>query len=219
MPAQRQGMPQEERRLSPRYRLRDAYTTIRWSEGPDQKASQGNVLNVSGGGAALLVENAPAARSHLELQIGRGLPFGPIEACVLANSNENSGKVFLRLQFMHWVSIDPLLEKHLDERLWERFPVRVTKATLSWFEAGSKKTVMGKLLNISAGGAAIIVDFPIPGGERIFFELESDAGKLESAESTLVVNSIDPSGLRIARIKFVDACPMGLFELAINGGS
>jgi len=42
----------------------------------------------------------------------------------------------------------------------------VSKAKLSWFEAGSDKTVKGKLLNISAGGAAIIVDDPIPANEH-----------------------------------------------------
>ena len=33
----------------------------------------------------------------------------------------------------------------------------------------------------------------------------------------LVVRSLDPSGVTITRIKFIDACPILLFELAIHG--
>jgi hypothetical protein len=29
--------------------------------------------------------------------------------------------------------------------------------------------------------------------------------------------SLDPSGLKIARIQFVDPCPMEFFELAVHG--
>ena len=192
---------------------------MRWNEGSEQMAAIGNVLNISGGGAAVLVEMAPAVGSFLDLQIGRGPPLGPIEACLLARSTDPSGKTLIRLQFMHWVSINPILEKHLEKRLWERFPAKVTQGRIRWFEAGSENTVRGRLLNISAGGAAIIVDGLIPAKEPVFFELESESGQIESTESTLVATSLDPSGLKIARIKFIDLCPMRLFELAIHGSS
>ena len=42
---------------------------------------------------------------------------------------------------------------------------------------------------------------------------------LDPIESRLVVTSLDPSGSKIARIKFIDPCPMVLFESAIHGST
>ena len=111
-------MPRDERRRSPRYRLRDAQATMCWNETSKQMASTGSMLNISGGGAALLADQAPAVGSFVELQVGRAPSLlGPLEACVLACSIDPSSKLFVRLQFTHWVSIGPILEKHLEQRL------------------------------------------------------------------------------------------------------
>jgi hypothetical protein len=125
----------------------------------------------------------------------------------------------VRLQFTHWISLEGILEHHHERRLWQRFPVRESRAKLTWLENGSEKTIRGELLNISGGGAAIIVDVISPSDKPIWFELESDGRDLGVVESRLVVISLDLSGLKIARIKFIDPCPMLLFELAIHGSS
>jgi hypothetical protein len=88
---------------------------------------------------------------------------------------------------------------------------------LTWFEDGAEKTVRCELMNISGGGAAIIVDVNATADQRIWFELETSAETLDPVESRLVVTSPDSYGLNIARIKFIDPCPMVLFELAVNG--
>lgn len=90
-------------------------------------------------------------------------------------------------------------------------------AKLTWIEDGSEKSIRGELSNISGGGAAIIVDAIFPADETIWFELETDGQALDPIESRVVVTSIDPSGSKIARIKFIDPCPMLVFELAIHG--
>ncbi len=90
---------------------------------------------------------------------------------------------------------------------------------LTWFEDGSEKTVRGELLNISGGGAAIIVDVVSPADEPIWFALEIDGKALDPVESRLVVTSLDPSGLKIARIEFISACPSFLFELSVHGST
>ena len=77
----------------------------------------------------------------------------------------------------------------------------------------------GELLNISGGGAAIVVDVIAPTDKPIWFELETDTRVLDPVESRLVVISHDPSGSKITRIKFIDACPMVLFESAIHGSA
>ena len=140
-----------------------------------------------------------------------------LEAKSLAISVDPSGRKLVRLQFTRWVSLDPILKHHQDRRLWQRFAVRETRAKLTWLEGGSEKTVWGELTNVCGGGAAMIFDSAIPpADEPIWFELETGSTTLDPVESGLVVASLDPSGTRIARIKFIDQCPMLLFEAAIK---
>jgi hypothetical protein len=90
---------------------------------------------------------------------------------------------------------------------------------LTWLKDGSEISLRGELSNISGGGAAVIVDGILPADEPVWFELETDGEVLTPIESRLVVTSLDPSGSKIVRIKFIDSCPMLLFELAIHGST
>jgi hypothetical protein len=217
---ERQDLPPDERRQSPRFRLRDARAIMSWDEGSEHVASDGEVLNISGGGIAVLAERAPPAGFSVRLQLTHTrAAIEPLKARSLASSVDRSGRQLVRLQFTHWISLEGILEHHHERRLWQRFPVRESRAKLTWLENGSEKTIRGELLNISGGGAAIIVDVISPSDKPIWFELESDGRELGVVESRLVVISLDLSGLKIARIKFIDPCPMLLFELAIHGSS
>jgi hypothetical protein len=189
-----------------------------WEEGSEHVTAEGEILNISGGGAALLAKRAPAAGISIRLHLQRPpAVIGPLEARSLAVTVEPSGRHLVRLRFTHWVSLDAIPERHHERRLWQRFPVRETRAKLTWFEDGSEKTSWGELLNLGGGGAAIIVDVDFPADVTIWLELESDSRTLDPVESLLVVTSLDPSGSKIARIKFIDPCPIDLFELAIHG--
>ena len=78
---QQQIVPPAERRQSTRYRLRDARVVMSWSEGSEQVASDGEVLNISGGGAAVLAERLPSAGLSVRLQLERRLAaIEPFEA-------------------------------------------------------------------------------------------------------------------------------------------
>ena len=120
-------MPPDERRQSPRYKLRDARAIMRWDEGPEQVACEVEVLNISGTGIAVVGQRAPPVgvfvRFHLEIT-----PTAPetLEARSLATAVDPSGRQLARLQFTHWVSLDVILKHHQDRRLWQRFPVRQT---------------------------------------------------------------------------------------------
>jgi hypothetical protein len=213
-----QIVPPAERRQSTRYRLRDARVVMSWSDGSEQVASEGEVLNISGGGAAVLADRAPSEGLTVRLQLERKLAaMEPLEAKALAVAADPSGKRLVRLQFTHWVSLDAILEHHHERRLWQRFPVRESRAKLTWFVNGSEQTARGTLLNISGGGAAIIVAGTVPADAPIWFELESDGLAQDSVESRVVATSFDPSGVKITRIQFVDSCPIHLFEMAIHG--
>ncbi len=75
----------------------------------------------------------------------------------------------------------------------------------------------GELSNIGGGGAAIIVDVFLPDDVSIWFELETDGPTIDPIESRLVVTSLDPSGTKIARIRFIDPCPILVFDVAVHG--
>ena len=142
-----------------------------------------------------------------------------LEAWSLATGVDPYGRLLVRMQFTHWVSLDVILRHHEDRRLWRRFPVRQTRPKLNWLEGGSETTVRGELSNISGGGAAIIIDAIPPADVPLWFELELDGRVLDRIESRLVTISLDPSGSKIVRIKFIEPCPMLLFELAIQGST
>jgi len=219
-PTDRANVPVEEQRQSPRFRLRDAHAILSWDEGSERVDCNGEILNISGGGAAVLAQRAPPTGLAVRLQFARKTAaMEPLEARSLASSVDPSGRHLVRIQFTHWVSLDAILEHHLERRLWQRFPVRETRVTLTWFEDGSEKTGRGELLNIGGGGAAIIVDVICPAGETIWFALEIDGKALDPVESRLVVTSLDPSGLKVARIEFLGTCPIFVFELALHGST
>jgi PilZ domain len=213
-----QSDPRDDRRRSTRFKLRDARVMMSWNESSEDIACAGDVLNISGGGAAVLAERAPPVGQSVRLELEHRLTaFDPLEARSLEVSENPSGKLLVRLQFTHWVSLEAILEHHHDRRIWQRFPVRESRAKLTWLEDGLAKTALATLLNISGGGAAIIVDAIAPADTPIWFDLESDGRAPEPVESRLVVRSLDPSGVTITRIKFIDVCPILLFELAIHG--
>jgi hypothetical protein len=217
----RQDAGFHERRQSTRYRLRDARGSLAWQTVEGQLASDVTVMNISGGGAAVLADQAPGAGQAVSLRLQcESAPIEPIEALALAASPGDSGKMVVRLRFAHWVPLDAILEKHHERRLWERYPTRESRASLTWLDGSIERTIAGELLNISGGGAAFVSEVQPPPGVSIWFQLEGGGRQsqgIDPVESQLVTTSTDPSGLKIAHLQFVEPCPMELFELAVNG--
>lgn len=210
-----------ERRQSPRFPLREARGSISWPGEAGDVACDVSVLNISGGGAAVLAERAPQAGQALWLVLhSQSTMVEPIEAVVIGTSVDSSGKQVVRLRFAHWMPLDSILEKHRERRLWERYPARESRATLTWLDGNAETTTHGELLNISGGGVAFAADVLPPPGVPIWLQLDARARHVERAdpvESRLVATSNDPSGRKIAQIQFIDPCPMDLFEMAVNG--
>jgi PilZ domain len=210
-----------ERRKEPRIRLRDVRGTMNWRGEADDLACEVSVLNISGGGAAVLAENALPVGQMLRLSLHcESASLEPVEAQALEVSPHPSGKQLIRLRFARWMSLDPILEKHRERRMWDRYPVRESRGSLTWLEGPAEKTIRGDLLNISGGGAAFVTDTPPPPGVPIWLRLEAggrQVDRIDQIESRLVTTSEDPSGLTVARIQFVTPCPMDFFELAVHG--
>jgi hypothetical protein len=123
----------------------------------------------------------------------------------------------VRMRFTSWMPLESVLDQHEEHRFWQRYPARETRARLVWLDGDVENAFPGELLNISGGGAAVITDAMVPAGQPVWLTLEAGPAALTPVEARLVAVSIDASGLRIARLRFVEPCPMHLFELAVHG--
>ena len=166
----------------------------------------------------MLADHAPTTDQTVWLWLeSSSAETEPWEARVVATSVDPSGKHIVRLRFTSWVALDAILERHRERRLWQRHPARETHATLSWDDHGVQGKIHGELLNISGGGAAVITEIEPPGNMPLWLELEIEAIPIVPVEARLIVISLDPSGMKVARLRFVDSCPMELFKLAMHG--
>ena len=222
LPGARQRSPFEERRKSARFLLRDVRGNLSWKGEAGDVACEVNVMNISGGGAAVLADAELQPGQVLILRLsGDSAKMEPVEAVAQSSSLDESGRYVVRLRFTQWVSLDAILERARERRLWERYPARESRATLSWLEGTTEKTIHGDLLNISGGGAAFVTEILPPPGTPIWLQLDASVrqvDRIDPVESQLVTTSVDPSGMKVAHIQFVNPCPMALFELAVNGG-
>ncbi len=207
-----------ERRQTPRHRLRDAAGTLEWCEDREQISCRMTVIDISGAGAAVLADRALAVDQTAWIKLDSGAAGRErLEARVVATSAEASGKHVVRLHFTTWLPLGEVLERHEEHRLWTRYPARETRANLLWLDRNIQQTSPGRLINISGGGAAVVTDAPLPAQEPIWLTLRPGSLATTPVECRLVAVSIDASGSRLARFRFVEACPMDLFELAVNG--
>jgi hypothetical protein len=221
IPGMRLESPFEERRQWPRSLVRDVRGSMSWRGEAGDVACEVSVLNISGGGAAVLGEDAPPEGQTLRLVLHcESARMDAVEAVALGASVHSSGKQLIRLRFAHWMPLDAILEKHRERRMWERYPARELRSTLTWLDGPAEVTIHGELLNISGGGVAFVSDVLPPPGTAIWLQLMAGIRQVDRAdpvESKLVTTSTDPLGRKIAHIQFVDPCPMDLFELAVNG--
>ncbi len=207
-----------ERRRSRRHRLHHACGTLGWRQECKPLLCAFTAADISGGGAAVLAEQAPPFDQPVWIWLEFGdAGAGPLEARVLAVSSEASGKYLVRMQFTSWIRLGSVLEQHEEHRHWERYPARETRASLAWSDNGIQYSVTAELVNISGGGAAIVTDAVLPDKRPIWLTLQAECAAITPVECRLVVVSIDASGWRIARLRFVESCPTDLFDMAVNG--
>jgi hypothetical protein len=209
-----------ERRQSLRHRLRNAPGLLEWCEGNEQITCGMKMIDISGGGAAVLADRGPPLDHPVRIRLTSGaLGSEPLEARVVSTSADPSGIPVVRMQFTSWLSLGSVLDEHAEHRLWQRYPARETRASLIWRDEDGEHTVACILINISGGGAAVFTDAMLPDDLPLWLTLQGESAASTPVESRLVGISVDASGLKIARFRFVDACPMDLFELAVHGQS
>jgi PilZ domain len=207
-----------ERRQQPRHRLRDAPGTLGWCDNEEQIKSRMTVISISGAGASVVADRCPTVGQPVWIRLDSGAVGSErLDARVVSTSTEAAGMSMVRMQFTSWLPLGNVLDQHEEHRLWQRYPARETRASLIWLDRDIEQTFPGELMNISGGGAAVITSAMVPAEQPVWLTLGPGADTFAPVESRLVAISIDASGLRIARLRFVEPCPMQLFELAVHG--
>jgi hypothetical protein len=84
--------------------------------------------------------------------------------------------------------------------------------------AGTLFQLLGcRLVNIAAGGAAVLTPEPPGVGEPIWVRLVADPIPTEAARGVVLgVTAVGPDEY-LARIRFDDPCPPGLWQAAVEG--
>ncbi len=209
-----------ERRSATRSLLRDVEGTmiLRGEEG-DIKFNV-KVLNISGGGAAILADKAPRAGQPLRLTLPSKPDQPPIEGHVIETRRDPSGGWVVHVRFVRWVPLGPYLEAHSQRHRWDRHAANESRASVTWLDGATEKSIRGDLLNICVGGAAFLGDDLPPSGVPIWLQLDHrvyPSVGINGIEGRLRMSSFHPSGRRVAQIEFVCSCPADFFHLATSG--
>ena len=91
----------QERRSWQRYPVRATRATLFFYDQDVERTIPGELLNISGGGAAVITEIAPPADKRLWFGLANeGLPTIPIECQLVVISRDSSGSNVVRLSFI-----------------------------------------------------------------------------------------------------------------------
>lgn len=209
-----------ERRSTRRRLPADGRGTILWPDATGEFASDVVVLNVGGGGAAVLGEESPPDGPPRRLRLRcRDLAEEAIDATVVDTSLHPTWRRTLHLQFDRGYDLGAGRARPRDRRLWECYAVGEVPASVQWSDGGGTRTIRGVLLNISGGGAAFGCEAAVPAGIPVRLRLEfadAAAGGLAPVVARIVAITEDQSGIRIAHLEFVEHCPIPFFDLAVN---
>jgi hypothetical protein len=207
-----------ERDEQPRHRLRDAIGTLGWWENGQEFSCAMTIAQISAQSATVLAGCAPPPGKSASILLQSGAAgTEPLQARVASASVDVFGKLVVRLHFTRPIALEPVLAKHEERRSCQRCPARETRASLIWLDPDVGRLAPGKLINISGGGAAVATHAALPEQRSVWLTLNVETGSVTPVRCRLVSIAIDASGSRIARLKFVEPCPIDLFELAVHG--
>jgi len=176
------------------------------------------LYDISGGGAAVLIDVEPPARQPLWLNFNsREFHMEPIEAVLVGLSPHESGKSLARLKFrspLAFMGSHPLPRKR---RRLMRFPAREKRAVVCWHDRGRERLESAELVNISGDGAAIQIWGTQPQDRPIQLSLRTERVQTRQVEAMVLGTHSDSHKAHITHLKFTEPCPEDLYDLAVFG--
>jgi hypothetical protein len=207
-----------QRRQVPVHRLRNANGVLGWTENGQEYNCRMTVVEISAQAAAVFSESAPPAGGPAWIFLPSGLAGAErLEARVVSTAADVSGKSVVLLELTAPIALESVLDEYEEHRFWQRFPARETRAILTWLDQDVGHTAPGELLNISGGGAAVATQALLPEQGSVWLTLDAEPSPVTPVRCRVVAIAVAASGIRIARLRFDESCPVDLFELAVHG--
>lgn len=98
-----------------------------------------------------------------------------------------------------------------DRRRWTRREIKRTEATLSWMLGGAMTTIPARLVDISRGGAGILIQTPPPHPEPLRLALADDPSIRVDGRAVGMRPHPKP-GWIFLHLQFQTECPRALLE-------
>ena len=193
---------EEDRRLRSRHSV-CLETKVTPADGPADSSLSARILDVSSGGVKLAVSR-PFEQGNLltvELPPSTGAPSVSILACVVHSQPEGDAEWVLGCRFSAELNDADLAAfgaarskpDDSDGRNWSRFPCEI-KAVYQVIPDEEDVRREARVLNISAGGVAMVVEHEVRAGALLSAELHAPTGQTVVTILACVVHVIAQSG-------------------------
>ncbi len=211
------GEQTRARRQWVRFVLPNLVTRLSWFNGTETVWHLVSLVNVSAGGAAVIMDlKPPMDRPCMILFDNGGVSTGPIPANLIAVETTDGGRYLVKFAFEPVRATKDLIRHQKERRAWQRVVPRETRARLSWQLGDDTLSVPGEVQNISGGGVAVRTDVIPPWNQAVWLSVGPVGEEAGPAECRLVGVGHDQAGKLIARFAFVDLCPLQLYQAAVE---
>jgi c-di-GMP-binding flagellar brake protein YcgR len=203
---------EEERRVWVRRHV-SIETRVTPASGEDETGLSARILDVSSGGVKIQLSRSFEAGDllTLELPAAAGSPLVTVLACVAHSRATDEGEWIVGCRFSAELSEADLAAFGAsrtksplpDGRNWSRFTCEVT-AVYQVLADDEEFRRTAKVLNISAGGFAVIVDHDVRAGALLSAELHAPAGQTVVTILACVVHvTVESDGRRTLGCNFI----------------
>ena len=163
------GADARERRQWVRFVFPNLVTRLSWFNGTETVYVMVNLVNVSAGGAAVMLDVRPPRDRPCMLHFdNNGVSTGPVPANLISMETTDEGRILASFAFESVQTSRELIQRQKERRAWQRVVPRERRARLAWEAGDLTFSVPGEVQNISGGGAAVQTDVSPPWNQPIW---------------------------------------------------
>ncbi|WP_165227575.1 hypothetical protein [Aquisphaera insulae] len=206
-----------ERRRWVRFILPDVVTRLSWKEGDRTESHLVSLVNISGEGAALMMDFHPQWDRAYLLKVDHGQPRPTtIPARLVSAEETGNGRTLASFKFDTSDSTIGLVPEQRERRAWQRHVPREKAAVLSWVSGNSTVSKGVELSDIGGGGAAVLSKERPPTNEPLWLWVGREGSEVGPVECRLVGVCSAADNLHTIRLAFIGLCPILVFEVAMG---